>query len=205
SLWSHLLGRALEGPMKGTKLKALPSLHVTWAEWKALYPKSVVLSKPKSPRRYYSFDPYADYYASPATGILPTVALDKRLHPKEFILGVELEGEAKAYPFSVLSQEKVVNDLLGDVPLVVAFRPESASGAVFDRRLEGRTLSFLPQPNDENLMADRETESIWGRLTGKALEGPLKGKALRQVPATSSFWFGWRDYYPGTAIFKLKP
>ncbi len=49
---------------------------------------------------------------------------------------------------------------------------------------------------------DHETASTWDPVTGKAIAGPLAGQSLTPVPATTSFWFGWFDFFPGTALYK---
>lgn len=57
-------------------------------------------------------------------------------------MGVALSNEAKAYPFSRLNVEPVVNDVLGGQPVLVVFDADSATGAVFDREVDGRMLDF---------------------------------------------------------------
>ena len=48
---------------------------------------------------------------------------------------------------------------------------------------------------------DNETGSHWNTLTGEAVAGPLAGNALRRVPYTLAFWFGWSDHYPSTRLY----
>ena len=102
SLWSHLLGSAFAGPLKGSRLRTVPAVHAEWEQWLRAYPGTVVLSKDRSPYGRYREDPYAGYYYSPQTGLIPPVERDTRVFPKEFVLGVALPGGAKAYPYSRL-------------------------------------------------------------------------------------------------------
>lgn len=64
-------------------------------------------------------------------------------------------------------------------------------------------LSFSPVAgrDSEVLMRDQESGSLWNGLTGEALEGPRKGVRLAQVPATTAFWLGWKDYHPATEMY----
>ena len=205
SLWSHLVGAAVTGPLKGEKLKPLQSMFTQWNTWRTFYPDSKVLNNGRS--SIFSLrDPYESYYRSPDTGIIPTRLSDKRIYPKEYVLGLVLNDKAKAYPFSVLSRQSVVNDTFQAVPLLVVFDSESTTGMIFRRKLEGKTLSFKKtqlQREKGVFLVDDETSSVWEGLSGRAVQGPLKGKKLEPLPATPSFWFGWADHYPKTELFAL--
>jgi len=205
SLWSHLVGSAVTGPLKGEKLKPLQSMFTQWSTWRNFYPDSKVLNNGRS--SIFSLrDPYESYYRSPDTGIIPTRLSDKRIYPKEYVLGLVLNDKAKAYPFSALSREPVVNDTFQAVPLLVVFDSESTTGMIFRRKLEGKTLSFKKtqlQREKRVFLVDDETSSVWEGLSGRAVQGPLKGKKLEPLPATPSFWFGWADHYPKTELFAL--
>lgn len=205
SLWSHVAGQAITGPLQGTALRMLPALRTDWGTWKTLHPHTLVLDPSNSPhRRDYSIDPYEGYYYSHKTGVIPTRREDQRLNPKAFVLGVRLDGEIKAYPFTQLSQEPVVNDRLANTPVVVVFQARTATGLVFDRRVGAQVLTFVPAASDVGkplTMRDEQTGSVWSGVDGVALEGRLQGKRLEQIPATYAFWFAWKDYYPDTALY----
>jgi hypothetical protein len=99
----------------------------------------------------------------------------------------------------VLSREVGVNDQFQGIPIVIAFDPDTATGAIFRRDLDGKTLSFKRAQSagkQSLLITDSATNSIWEGLTGTALQGPMKVKKLVPLPMTPSFWFGWVDHYP---------
>lgn len=206
SLWSHLVGAAITGPMKGEKLKPLQSMFTQWDTWRRLYPGSKVLSSGRSSFFGSLRDPYESYYRSPDTGIIPTRLSDKRIYPKEYVLGLVLNDKAKAYPFSVLSREPVVNDDFQGVPLSVVFDEESATGLIFKRVIEGKKTSFRKTQLSNKrgpFLVDNATGSVWDGFTGSAVQGKLQGKKLEPLPSTPSFWFGWVDHYPKTELFSL--
>jgi hypothetical protein len=206
SLWSHLVGAGVSGPMKGEKLSPLNSMFTQWDTWRKLYPGSKVLSSGRSSIFGSPRDPYESYYRSPDTGILPTRLSDKRIYPKEYVLGIVLNDKAKAYPFSVLSRLPVINDTFQGLPLLVVFDEEGTAAVIFQRRVEGKTLTFKKaqlQGKKMPFVADAETSSVWEGLSGRAVQGRLKGKILEPLPATPSFWFGWVDHYPNTELFAL--
>ena len=200
SLWSQLLGKAVDGPLSGTELEYVGSLQTTWAEWKELHPGSLALRKDFRG----SGDRYAGYYADSSAGVLGETLKDDRLHTKEFVVGVALDNAAKAYPFSRLNEQPVVNDELDGQPLLVVFEPRSATGVVFRRDVDGRVLHLSLETAgglDGTRLVDEETGTIWSAFTGEALQGPLAGERLERVKSTSSFWFGWKDFYPETALY----
>jgi hypothetical protein len=205
SLWSHVAGQAITGPMQGAKVQMLPATHTDWGSWKRLHPETLVLDPLKSPhRRDYGVDPYEVYYASQDTGVIAPRSEDQRLNPKAFVIGLRLDGAVKAYPFTRLSQAPVVNDTVANTPVVVVFQDRNATGLVFKRRVGEHVLTFVPAMSTAGeplAMRDEQTGSLWSGLEGMALQGPLQGQRLTQVAATYAFWFAWKDYYPQTAVY----
>ena len=181
-------------------------MFTRWGTWKKLYADSKVLSSCRS--SLFGFgslrDPYESYYRSPDTGIRPTRRSDRQIYPKEYILGLVVGDEAKAYPFGALSRRPLVNDTFQGLPLLVVFEAETATGVVFKRKVEGKILSFKKSQHSDKkgfFLVDGETGTIWEALNGKAIHGQLKGRKLEPVPVTPSFWFGWVDHYPDTELY----
>ena len=196
SLWPQLLGKAVEGPLAGAELEYLPSRLTTWSDWKERHPETVALVKGYSGNR----DPYASYYRSKAAGVIGESVFDDRVATKEFVIGVVHGEVAKAYPYSALNEQPVVNDELGGRPLLVVFDVDSGSGAVFDRRVDGQILEFEGGQRLE--LTDVGSGSRWDGLAGRAIAGPMEGTQLKPVRSTAAFWFGWKDIYPGTEVFQ---
>jgi Protein of unknown function (DUF3179) len=194
SLWSHLTGSAIQGPLRGSHLIVLPATETRWGAWKTAYPATRVLPHDYPGQR----DEYARYYAGGDAGILGRKREDSRLPPKDLVVGVRVMDLPKAYALDALVNAKVVNDTFEKLPLVLlATSDESASA--FERTLNGQTLTFEAVGST---IRDHETGSAWDPVTGKATTGPLAGQSLTPVPATTSFWFGWFDFFPGTALYK---
>jgi len=198
SLWSQLLGEAVEGELQGTKLEFLPSIQTTWEDWKTRNPNTVALRK----GYYGDRDPYDSYYASGSAGVIGEATRDDRLYTKEFVVGVELNGDPVAFPFSVLNDEPVVNYEVGDEPILVLFSAETGTGVVYEREVDGQVLTFSQV--EGTTITDAETGTTWNGLTGEALEGSLVGNTLTRVKSTASFWFGWKDWYPDSEIYGLE-
>jgi hypothetical protein len=197
TLWSQLLGEAVDGELKGTQLDFLPAWQTTWEDWKTTHPDTVALRK----GYYGARDPYDSYYQSGSSGVIGQSVLDERLYVKEFVVGVEQNGESAAYPFSVLNDKPIVNDSVGEMPVLVVFNAETGTGVVFSRDVNGQWLTF--QSADGLQLVDDETGTTWDGLTGEALEGALMGEHLSRIKSTSSFWFGWKDWYPETRVYGI--
>jgi hypothetical protein len=199
SLWSHLTGQALAGPLAGQHLQLIASTQTSWGTWRRAHPETLLLDFDPS----LVSDPYYGYYRSHQIGFArdqSDIVVDPRLDAKATVLGLRLEGHVKAYSLSTLAKDRVVDDLVGDVPVVVVFDGDTQSGAIFRRDPDGKTLTFRAGSSPLELL-DMETGSTWDGIIGKATSGPLRGTALEQIPITFGFWFAWSDFYPETDLF----
>jgi hypothetical protein len=118
---------------------------------------------------------------------------------EEQVLVVEVEDEARAYPVQVLTLHEIVNDTVGGVPVAVTYCPLCASGLAFDRRVGDRVLSFGTSGKllaSNLVMYDRQTQSLWPQVEGRAVAGALTGAELSRVPAAVLSWSQWRDAHP---------
>ena len=200
SLWSHFTGDAIQGDYLGTRLELVPSTHTTWGKWKELHPDTVALDKGGR----YTWDNYTAYYSNSDPGVIGEARIDDRLDTKDLVVGLVVGDEAKAYAFDDLSEQPVVNDSVGSRNVVIAFDADSSTGNVFSRDVDGQTLEFHVSEDagaTDPVMVDRETGSEWLLLTGEAVDGPLKGTRLEQLPSNYSFWFAWNDWHPSTGLF----
>ena len=199
SLWQQILGEGIRGRFKGVRLQVLPVSHTRWGRWLTAHPDTLVLDKGGR----YSSDSYAGYYAGSDRGVTGGALSDPRLPGKALVLGVVGGGQPKAYPFDSLSTLRVANDKLGDLDLVIVFDDRSTTAVAFERTIAGRVLTFdvLAPVEGDLQLRDVETGSVWSGLTGQALEGPLAGGQLPQLPATYAFWFAWSDFYTQTEVY----
>ncbi|WP_020405246.1 DUF3179 domain-containing protein [Hahella ganghwensis] len=141
SLWSQIEGRAVAGLLKGKELESIPVLHTTWADWRSRYPDSKVLSMETGHRRNYDKTPYPDYQTSRYV-YFPVSTMDRRYHPKEPVLGVELNGVSKVYPFIELRKGNAsFTDTIGDEQIRIHYQDDHKTAQVFDN--EGKELASV--------------------------------------------------------------
>lgn len=140
SYWSQVLGEAIVGEFTGTKLKIIPSSPVKYGDWKKLHPDTKVLSKDTGFSRVYGYDPYGDYYTSDEVGFGASFD-DKRLHQKEFVLGIEVDGKFKAYHSPALKVGTTEDEFNGQTIVI----EKNAEGIVrmFRGASEGEDQPFI--------------------------------------------------------------
>ena len=132
---------------------------------------------------------------------------DRFLSPREPVIAVELNGEARAYPEQILVWHEIVNDRLGGRPIAVTYCPLCNSALAFDRRVGGRTLSFGTTGklrNSDLVMWDRQTQSWWQQFSGTALVGHYTGAQLRPLDAQVLGWAQFKASYPRGSVL-LRP
>lgn len=151
SLWSQIMGRAVSGPMKGTPLTGVPVEHTTWSDWRDRHPDSLVLSEDTGHRRDYARDPYAGYAKEPGL-YFPVRFRAQGYHPKERVLGLVLDGHAKAWPFVELAKsvgaksDGVIPDTLAGKTVRIHYDAQHGSARALDgegRLLPGVTLYWF--------------------------------------------------------------
>lgn len=198
TLWSQFLGEAVQGPLKGTALEIVPAVLTRWESWRALHPDTSVLNQGGP-----VVDQYNGYYFSPGAGVIGESNRDDRLVGKELVHGVVLPQGRKAYAHRFLAKNPVVNDLIGNQAVFVAWDAVGATAIAYDPNVDGRLLTFEAQDPEASgaVVRDLETGSTWSVLTGEALSGELAGSRLDVLPGFAVFWFAWSDYFPDTDIF----
>lgn len=135
SLWSQLKYEAVSGALVGKELKILNTANTTWQAWREKHPNSLVLSEKTGFNRNYSQNPYPGYDNS--TAIYFSVSeSDSRYHPKEMVLGLEIQGKSKAYPFSELekSGKKEIHDKFQGKSLRIVYDADAKSAEIIDNK-----------------------------------------------------------------------
>jgi len=213
SLWQQFTGEAIVGDYTGTELKILPSQIMSFEQFKKSYPKGIVLSKKTGYERPYGQNPYTGYDNINNTPFLMDDIEDDRLPPMEKVIGVRISETQKAYPYSLTKESVVINDNIEQTPVVV-FHTEGARSAldaseISTSRQDGSTGAFLRTVNKQVLeftyrsgeIIDTRTNSTWD-LSGKAIEGELKGEQLEPLIFGDYFAFAWLVFWPDTELYQ---
>lgn len=174
SIWSQPIGQAFQGPLKGIQLELLPFQLTTYANWVESHPETLVMTN--------------DYnrLGGRAQGF-----------QRNFVIGLVLADQAKAYYYEDAEAAVVINDSLGEFPIVVW--AENNEFQSFIRRNGDQTLNFTVENGQ---IVDLETDSTWDLSRGLATEGPLIGEGLQAVPVLSSFDWAFKDFYPDSEFYQ---
>jgi Protein of unknown function (DUF3179) len=208
SLWQQTLSTATSGPLKGTRLDVYPFLLTQWGEWRRQHPDTLVLKPlPGYAEHMAGMNKFIGHQWSLGgadTGTAPKGAFgkDDRLKPREMVLGLQLSGGEKAYSLSALRQERLINDSVGGIPVVVVHQPASDTTTAFDPRHEGKTLKFQAVDAEADRLVDVQTHSSWNAY-GLCLSGKLKGTQLKPLVLEPEFWFAWSEFHTKTEVYGL--
>jgi hypothetical protein len=212
SWWQQFTGEGIVGVYTGTQLSFLPSQIVGFGTFAEQYPDGQVLSRETGFSRSYGTNPYAGY-DSAETPFLFEGEIDPRLPAMERVLAGRIGGEAVAYPFSLLQQEGVINDAIGDMPVVAFWQGgvtsaldagaindsrDVGTAALFSRIVEGRALTFTL--DEAGVLRDSETGSAWNTF-GESIDGELAGARLELQLAAPHLWFAWAAFRPDTRVY----
>ena len=195
SYWSQALGLAVTGELSGYSLDLIPFDIITWGDWKALHPDTVVLTTDTGHIRSYATDPYGSYYTEPRI-MFPVEHRDDRMHPKEVIIGLHQNDVYKAYGQNDIESNVIINDSVGETPVLVASL-FSQNSRIFDRTVDGEILDFAYR--DDQIL-DSQTNSKWN-YDGIAVSGHYDGVKLKRMAIEPGFWFEWVAFHPNTLVF----
>lgn len=198
TLWSALTGRALSGPQKGKQLTRTPSMVTDWNYWLMLHPESTTYDLFDGER--YEITELPTAMSKEAKASMGEV--DKRLDPMIDVLGVEFASQQKAYSLQGLGPRACMLDEVDGQPIAVFWYGRTRTGVAFDRRVDGKTLTFYADeiaPETAPFM-DKETGTRWS-LAGRGIDGPLRGKELNWVNGVQCRWYAWAAEYPETDVY----
>ncbi|MEM7068689.1 MAG: DUF3179 domain-containing protein [Pseudomonadota bacterium] len=119
------------------------------------------------------------------------------------VIGLEINGDARAYPLRILTWHEIVNDNVGGTPVAVTYCPLCNAAIVFDARIDGKVHTFGTTGklrNSDLIMYDRTTESWWQQFTGTAIAGSYTGNKLKLVPARLEAWSDFKARNPSGKV-----
>jgi hypothetical protein len=184
--WSQVAGRA---PLEGRRLAARASTLTTWGAWRRLHPATTVFVDPaRSPRRRFTEESWSRITLG---GPGPVVSED-------LVVGAEGPRGARAWLLRRLATLRVVNDELDGEPLAVLLAADMVTARVVSRRVGGRTLTLSAEGEG---LRDAQTGSVWDPLSGRSVDGALRGSELEPRVFTYALWYAWRSQRPHTTLW----
>ncbi len=218
TLWNQFTGKPVLGELVGAadtegnplQLSLLPVVLTSWEDWLAQHPETDVIDI--NTGYYRPYEPgmaYGEYFSESGT-LFPVWLESNELSLKNFVYGLRIGGDRKAYRLTAIARERVVNDAVGDQQVVlVAARGEVQTEGANERsgpvvynsggevRAFARDRFFTPGDGPDVLLDAAGGE--W-RLTEEALLGP-RGERLERINGHLAYWFGWYAFYPNTEVY----
>ena len=209
TLWQQFEGKGLVGEYAGKHLTKIPAQIISFAQFGKAYPQALVLSKETGHKRAYGRNPYSGYDDINKSPFLYRGPKDNRLPPMEKVITVTIDDKSKAYPYSITQKKGVIHDTVSGTAIVVFHGKGAVSaldkGKISESRQAGSTGVFSPILDEQTLkfqkgFVDEQTQSTWD-VTGKAIDGELKGKQLKRLVHGDYFAFAWLVFKPETDIY----
>lgn len=222
TLWNQFTGLPVLGPMvetvaartteaNGRWFNAFPLVTTTWGAWLAEHPETTVLSIETGVASGYTLGyPYLQYYTG-ANPAFPLSTSDLRLNAHDWVYGVLIGGQAQAYDVRLLIRDRVVNDEVGGVDLVVVAssgdievvaRDRLQTEATYDLgatvRAYERPAGTRFAPTEDPLVLVDGAGDEW-RVTDEGLVSS-DGRIAPRTFGRQSFWFAWHAFYPHTGL-----
>ena len=217
STW-NTKGEATDGPLKGQRLEQIPSYTAYWFAWASFWPNTEVYGDRSTDglreARVQQPVPTREIFADvPADAIPPLDAPPKDVGRAEFIeasavtdlddeaivVGVEIEGDARAYPTGILNLHEIVNHTVGGKRISLTYCPLTASGINFD----GSAIEFGNSGalfNNNLVMYNRNTRDLWSQMRTYGISGQDVGRRTDLLPVVQGTWAGWKAMYPDTKV-----
>jgi hypothetical protein len=216
TLWNHLTGEPVLGELAATdlRLNLLPVVLTTWEDWRTDHPDTLVVDVNTGFNRDYSTGAaYADYFADEGT-MFPVWQRSDLLDAKAQIYALQIDGRPKAYPIDAFAGEPVINDMVGEVPVVLIGSGEAVVLEGSSRRTgipqtwsAGSEIRAYERGNEifkpgEALGEVLDSEGRVWQISEEALVGP-GGETRDRLPGHLAYWFGWFAFFPETEVYGL--
>lgn len=197
STWSQQRLDCVNGELIGQKIKTYNLMETSWGTWKNAYPDSEVLNLSTGFSRSYGQYPYGDYKTNQGRLVFPVSTTDNRRQLKERVLGVIIDGEAKAYPIAGDETINIIDDVFKNEKLVVAISSQYNFNVSFKNPDD---LQFVAVDELPVIMEDSNGNRY--DLFGNVVAGPDEGQKLEQPTAFIGYWFSWGTFYPGLDLYE---
>jgi uncharacterized protein DUF3179 len=190
--WYQATGEAAAGPLKGTFLRELPFEQMTLQAWLQKYPDSEIMQRDSNfSDEYTDLEEYdRKLRADP----------DSSWQRKSWVIGIIVDGDARAYDWKDVLKQKLINDSEYKEPVLIFMKNDNYSFSVWSRKINGNEILFEKDSLPDNFK-DVLSHSLWNS-NGECTDGFYKGKKLYPLQAYQEYWHAWKHFHPNTSQWK---
>ena len=134
--------------------------------------------------------------------MLPAARAD-HVEARDRVVGIEIAGQARAYPIDILNWHEIVNDEIDGRRFAITYCPLCGTAVAFDAEIDGEATDFGVSGllyNSDVLLYDRATESLWSQIMAQSVAGPRAGTRLAMLPISHTTWQDWIVRHPDTLV-----
>ena len=196
SWWRQVNGEAIAGPLLGTTLTEVPSEQMSLQAWMDRYPNTLVMQPdPAFKDRYESLEKYDEGKMEGKLEGRDSLSWKD----KSWVVGVPMGLFAKAYDWNQLVKDRVINDRIKGLPVMLALESDSVSFHSWVPVVGKDTLRFSYSDSLKILVDQNQSHWNW---KGECVDGTMKGTKLETVQSYQEFWHSWKTFHPNTEIYK---
>ena len=207
SWWQQVTGRAIAGELAGSALELMPNDELTFALWKSEEPPGSSLVLAPVPG-YGEKDYDKKWEQEVAKYPVPLTFPGQGLKDRDVILGVEIGGQARAFPLAKARGANPVVDKIAGVPVALVTGPDGESVRIFRSQWNGSDIELYRAAQSDGKDAGQNPEwrlvdgqgNTWN-FAGCATSGPAASQCLEKINYLKDYWFDWKNYNPRTTVY----
>jgi hypothetical protein len=189
SWWRQSTGEAVSGPLKGEVLVETESMQFTVAKLFDLFPSALVMQQDEaSIMKYDSLRKFERGLSSSSLTFTDTLSWGK----KSWVIGIQTGSLSKAYDWNQLKEKQIINDKIGEIPIVLALSSDSQSFAAFERTIDSDSFTI----RNDSLFVNETAYDFAGNCLTSSSGG------LKRVKAYQEFWHSWQIFHPDTERYQ---
>ncbi len=189
----------------GWLLVVFPTIYyLRYGKWKAKIAVGILVIAYVVVFYMFNFEFLADkMFLQPEQNVYATVS-DNKVPKENLVIGININGEARAYPIQFIGYHHQVRDTVGGSPVMVTYCTVCRTGRVFSPTVDGKPEHFrlVGMDHFNAMFEDQTTGSWWRQVNGEAITGELKGKLLPEIASEQMSLESWISLYPSTTIMQ---
>ncbi len=188
SWWRQVNGEAITGSLIGEILPEVESTQLSIKKLFELYPNALVMQLDEASKSNYDSLGRFEYGKSKSS-LTRTDSLS--WNDKSWVIGLQIGKSSKAYDWNKLKEMRIINDKVGEKPIVLVLSNDNQSFVAFERSSDAESFSTR---NDTLITNDKKYN-----FSGLDL---ATSQQLKKVNAFQEFWHSWRTFHPQTEQYK---